>query len=81
VSREFISLWYLPLQKNVLPSFTISTPSMLTFLSLKRSKYSCGKSPPTTEIAAASTLSKFAAAKPIKVAAPPRILLVLPKLL
>jgi hypothetical protein len=53
------------------PSFTISIPEISIFLLDNKSKYSCGKSPPTTETTAVSTLN-CEAAKPINVAAPPR---------
>src|SRR5690606_15010220 len=66
------------LQKNVLPSFTISKPEISMFLFANKSKYSCGKSFPTTETIAEFTL-KCAADSPIYVAAPPKILSVLPK--
>ncbi len=74
----FISLWYFPLQKKVFPSGTISNPETSKPLSFNIVIYSSGKSPPTTETIAPSTL-KFEADKPIKVAAPPNILSVLPK--
>ena len=51
---------------------------MLIFLSDNKSKCSCGKSSPTTDTIAESTL-KNEADNPIYVAAPPKILSVFPK--
>ena len=49
VSREFMSRWYLPLQKKVFSSFFTCKPARSTPLDANRSMCSCGKSPPTTD--------------------------------
>jgi hypothetical protein len=62
--------------KECFPTLTTSSPEISIFLSINKSKYSCGKSSPTTETIADCKLKK---GNPIYVPAPPKILSVLPK--
>ena len=78
VSYTHLDVYKRQLQKNVFPPFTISIPEISMFLAVNKSKYSCGKSSPTTETIPDFTL-KCEAESPINVAAPPRILSVFPK--
>ena len=57
---------------------TISSPEISIFLDVNKSKYSCGKSSPTTDTIADCKL-KCEAESPINVPAPPKILSVFPK--